>query len=239
MDGVIRQGNAVMRRVAKVVPLVGLVMALCAIGIGVATAQASKAPAVSTSEKGLSDAQRNQIYQASWNQFKARYQKWLIKQNLSSLQWHNLRREVQAASYVAPSARTFAQAVGSADEVVTGTVVGAQPTPSFDTLVTFQVTRWYKGGGSPTLMIRQTGGLRPTLDWSGAFLVDSLDQPLMLPGEQYLLLLQHGQTSAEFNVESFTGMYKIQSGKLGALATNPFASRVNGAAVENVSTLIP
>lgn len=215
-------------------------MVLLTLGAVGTRASAGQVPKTSSpnSEARLTDAQRNQLYKADWLAFQSHYRSWLANLNLSSLSLSSLARGELTAVYAPPQAMTLAEAVSLADEVVVGTATGFQPTPFDGTFVTLRITHTFKGNVSNSVHVHQAGGLLPTGDWTGVTLVDAVNAPLMLPGDRFLLLLQRRSTNSgvEYDVQSFTGMYKLESGRLVSLPG--IGPRVTGTNETGLSALV-
>lgn len=188
-------------------------------------------------EAGLSDAQRNQLYQNNWNQFQTHYEAWLAGLNYAKLNWRKLSRSPQDVSTLPAPGTSLPSALSAADVVVHARAVSVRPTAFDGTFVTIQVLESYKGSArGAVLTVHQGGGLRPTPDWSGAFIADAPDAPLMLPGDEVvaLLNLHNGQLFPE----PYTGLYWIANGVTHSVALNPFGQSFESKSASLLDTTI-
>ena len=181
------------------------------------------------------EAQRQQVEQA----FYAQYAAWLASLNVSSMDLHSLPRYPVMGS-PAPGQPSLQAAVTNANVVVVGTVASIVPTALNGTQTTISID-WNRESGLPgskqanignsnlsTLVVNQSGGLRPTPDWSGATIADDPGSALLLPGDQVVLLLQAGIGGANPSIQSISGWYEVVNGVVQANALNPWGSQVNG-----------
>ncbi len=141
--------------------------------------------------------------------------------------------------YLAPQARTLAQATQNADVAISATALSIQFTPFDGSYVTVRVDRRYKGQGiGATLVIHQPGGLRPMPDWKTAVIAESASQPLMLPGDRFVLLLKSVPDSTDYEVQDFTGIFKLAGGKAAAVLGNPFRNAIDGEVEASLSNQV-
>jgi hypothetical protein len=137
------------------------------------------------------------------------------------------------ASYVSPPS-DLASATSEADLVVAGRVTSIHFTTA-GAEVRVSLSRVAKGNlaqGS-TISLLQAGGLRPTLDWSGAIWGDDPAAPVLLPG-QYASLFLKKTGSDKYRPEGFTGIYYAKNGVVEALPGNPFRGTVQGLTEESL-----
>jgi hypothetical protein len=178
-------------------------------------------------DAGLSDLQRAATYDQLRQQFATRYEAWLRTLDVTKLDLQKLPRHELLALYGPPQPSVDA-AVTNAELAIVGTARGIRSTTFDGAYVTFSVERAMKGSSASSIQIHLGGGLRPTQDWSGVFLAERANSPLLLPGDRAILLLRKEPGSAVYDVQSFTGMYRVISGKVSALLGNPFAYAVEG-----------
>jgi hypothetical protein len=241
-----------LRSPRKRLPLLGICALLAIVAVGAAgakaatTSSAAKAPNPNT-EAGLTDAQRNAIYQNNSLQWEQKLQTWYANLDTSKLgDLHNLRRGEMMADFVQTPAPSLQLAVAKADVVATVTVtsirsmlLSTDPSvpPLTVTYVTARVESHDKGSLPNTVMFRQNGGLVPTPDWSGVEISDAATEPILLPGDRVILLLNSDSVTAsskayiagQYLIEPWTGEYKLDANdKVVPLDQNPFKVQVAG-----------
>ncbi|MGH9268169.1 MAG: hypothetical protein ACRD0D_08320 [Acidimicrobiales bacterium] len=174
-------------------------------------------------------------------EFSRRYRTWLAEQNGLDLDLRRLPRGELAASYFVPTDRPdFATAVRRAEVVVLGVVEdiefqagrGDESTfPSPYVVVRMRVAASTKGAWPGTVVeFAQAGALWPAPDWSPK-LAFGIDNPLLLPGDRALVLLERGADypGHPYYVPGFTGQFSIDAtGRAKAVNFNPFAAEVDG-----------
>lgn len=177
-------------------------------------------------ESRLSDSERDRLYKQNWQDFETKYTAWVASLDIARVDLRSLTHREVLGSFLAPTSRTLAEAEGSADLAVGGEVTAIRPTAFDGTYVTLRLGTTYKGTAPAALVVHQGGGLRPTSDWKGMYIADSPDAPLMLPGDQVVLLLRTAPTGYE--PEPFTGLYWVEPSGMRSVPGNPFAAAVNG-----------
>ena len=178
-------------------------------------------------DAGLTDAQRHAKYAASRASFEAHLAAWYADLDASSLDLRALQRGYIMASYVDPLQDLYS-AVNKANTIVVGTVARTTP-DSQGALVVLNVERRVKDASAgPTVIIRQGSGVFPGPDWKTLVIKDGENDPLLLPGERVILFLVPSDVpGADFQVQSFTGHYTVDSGRVRALAGNPFGASID------------
>jgi len=216
-----------------------LAVGLVAVGVGGAGAvhafvqSQSKTPSANT-EAGLSDAQRNALYEQNTAAFETRLKAWYAHLDQQHLDLRTLRRVGMMASVEPPAADTLAAALAKADAAVTVVVTAvhtaqasAMALPESDVTVT--VVGQAKGSVAHSIVVHQLGGVIPTLDWSGAMIEDADGQPMLLPGDRAVLLLTRSADGGSYRLESYTGEYLVDAGgDVAAMPGNPFHDQVTG-----------
>lgn len=158
---------------------------------------------------------------------------------------HQLQRTESIADFAAARAQSLQQAVANADAVVTVTVTGIHsqlavfdPGPSLTvTYVTAHVEDKLKGSVPSTIIFRQNGGLVPSPDWSAVEIEDVDTEPILLPGDRAILLLNNDSVAAssttyhagQYLIEPWTGEYRLDaSDSVVPVPLNPFKATVAG-----------
>jgi hypothetical protein len=210
----------------------GLVIAaviLAAVGSngGITGITGGKHP-VADPDAGLTVDERLARHTAERLEFEKRITAWFESFDPASVDLRSLEHHERLSSYDDP-AKDLDEAVSIADAIIVGSVVEVR----FDrdgAVVTLDVDQALKGGPvMGTAVIRQASGVWPTPDWKGVFIVDAPNDPLLLPGERVVLLLNRiSSPGADFEVQSVTGHYRIASQAIIALEANPFRSLVHG-----------
>jgi len=175
---------------------------------------------------GLSAAQQQTLQQQQQSAYETKYKAWLSALDYEQMNLHSLPRVPLTAS-LDPGRASLHDAVAHADMIVVGTVSGFQPTPSSGTNVTMSVDRVLKGPSTPTITVNQAGGLHPSLDWSGVFILQSEGEALLLPGDRALLLLQRAPDGSLY-IQGATGFYQIVNGTVQPGTVNQWGSTVKG-----------
>jgi hypothetical protein len=205
--------------------VVGFVLIVIVLGGSIVLASGTKVVPPDPSA-GLTDAQRAKIYSAGRNESDARYESWLASLNLTQINYGALQRHPILGLYE-PGAPTLAAAKARADLIVLGKVRSIRPTAFDGTYVTLEVEGLVKGTAGATLVLHQSGGLRPTQDWKGMFIAEGLDAPLMIPNDRAVVFLHIG-SKGSLEIQGFTGLYQSKFGRISAVPGNPFANDVDG-----------
>lgn len=205
--------------------------------LAASAASTDKGVAVNPSQ-GLTNSQRLAEYQQMRAAFNSRYEAWLTTLDLGSLPFSRLERLPILGTFVGPQVATLPEAVGAASLIVSARVVKIVPTAFAGTQVVVAVTSVLKGAAVGDVVITQPGGLRPTSDWKGITIAYAPNDPLLLPGEQALLLLNRTGPSGEWTVQPVTGLYYIEGNTLHALPDNPFGNAVERLGLSAVASEI-
>jgi hypothetical protein len=180
-----------------------------------------------TPADGLSDAQRNALYQQQMLAYSTHLGTWLRSLDLATINLRALPR-VDLDAYLIPERPTLQDAVRSADVIVAGQVSTIQPTPDGLTTVTLNVSQTVKGVPSPEILLHQNGGLQPTQDWTGVYcILQNPGEQLLLPGDNVVLLLQFS-TKFGYSIQGVSGFYMVQGGVIAADSLNTWGTSVNG-----------
>jgi hypothetical protein len=199
-------------------------MCFFALSIMVAAAVGKALPV--NPDAGLTDSQRQQIYSNGRDTFNARYDRWLASLDLAAIDYGALQRHNIMALYEPPEPSLGAAKI-RAEVIALGNVRSIRPTAFDGTYVTLNVDAVIKGKPTTSIVLYQGGGLRPTPDWKGMFIADAMNAPLLLPGERAMVFLQRNR-SGSLEIQSFTGLYRSNSGRVVSVRGNPFAARVDG-----------
>jgi hypothetical protein len=121
-------------------------------------------------------------------------------------------------------------AYAAAVVIVKGSVVGLQPEREpIGTKVTIRVSEVIKGSAASTVDIIQGSGLEADPSWGEPHLGEDEGDPLLMPGQSVILLLQNsGRPDGLLVAEYATGIYYLTSDGMQPLDANPFASTVSG-----------
>ena len=193
---------------------------------------------------GLTDAQRNQLYQSAARQGWLCYGAWVANLNASTLPYRSLGHIGTQVRCPSPEGNTLSEAKANATLIVSGTVLSLKPvTTTFGTDVAITVSHVFKGQAGNTVTVLQGSALVPrddvarlSNDAQGVLIADVACAPLLLPGESVLLFLEAGPQGLV--QEMWTGIYYVRDGKIHALPFNPFASQVNGQSPGDFATAI-
>lgn len=190
---------------------------------------ATKVAITTNPEARMSSAERDQMYKANFAHFESRYSAWASNLDVSKLNLSTLPREELLADYAQVRVSSLFQAAASADVIVTATVTKIRPAGLAATDVMVRVDRAHKGDAGSTLVIREAGGLMPSQDWNSVYIAEAASEPLLLPGDRAVLLLNRSTVApGEYEVEGFTGIYKLNSGKITSVPGNPFGADFDG-----------
>jgi len=174
---------------------------------------------------GLSDAERNAKYEATWNEFQARRKEWIEGLDLAGLDLRSLPRYDNSGDSL-PGESDLASAVSRAEVIVVGDVTDIKPTVSGGTRTTLAVKHVLKGGDFSSLEMAQASTLEPTLDWKKTEISDVPAAPLLLPGDRAILFLVNSPIG--YVIPSPSGWYQVVGGIVNPGPLNPFASEIEG-----------
>ena len=176
---------------------------------------------------GLTDAQRDQLYQKHSAEVWKCYLAWVATIDPATLPYQTLSHTGMNAFFGPPEADSLAQAKAKADVIVSGTVISLLPkTNGYGTDVTITVAQVLKGQAGKTLKVLQASYLAPEDNYHGVVIVDTYSAPLLLPGETAFLFLKSFPQG--LIQQTVTGTYYVRDGKIQTLELNPFKSTVNG-----------
>ncbi len=89
--------------------------------------------------------------------------------------------------------------------------------------VEFDIEDSLKGSVSERVTLVQGGGSYPAPDWASTTLVVAPADPLLLPGDQAVLLLEYHESPAWFEAQPWTGQYRLdEDDRITANEFNPF-----------------
>jgi hypothetical protein len=188
------------------------------------------------SDAGMNDAQRTQGINDARQQYRTHYAEWLAGINIPKLKLGGLTR-LPILGQWKPSKPTLQKAVRDTDVIVGLTANSFNTQSDSGSVVGGQVTMIVKGSPTPTILIQQQGGLRPTPDWQGITIADAENEPLVLPGDQVILFLSSG-SDGKYEIQSFSGMYRVVNGLVQPLPGNAFGDGVAGLTVPQFVALI-
>lgn len=207
------------RRRHLIAAAAAVVVAVAAVG-GVALATAPSATTPAAPDDPNKAAERD---------FYARYLAWLDSPAAQDLDVRALPKRNIAASYLGGEP-TFDAAVAKADVVALGRVTEYK-FGSWGASATLQVENPLKGealaGG--TLTVSLAGGPFPDESFTTAVLAEAEAAPALLPGDRAVLLLQRSPDGRGFDVQPFSGHYRLDpSDRVRALPGNAFGREVEG-----------
>jgi len=207
---------------------VGGALGLLLVGATAGLAGQTPKTAAPNPDAGLTDAQRNQAYQANTLQFQKNYADWIARLDVSKLSLRSLRHgELNGSPAKRPTSMSESVALG--DLVIAGTVKAISPAGIGLTNAKVTVDRTLKGSVRATVTILQSGGLYPTEDWKDAYILDAPGSPALLPGDHVVVVLKASAAIPnEFELQSFTGIYQIKSGRVEPIRGNPFGPAIEG-----------
>jgi hypothetical protein len=176
-------------------------------------------------DEGLTDAEVMAKHERGAEEAEARVAGWLECLDFSKIDFRSLPIGFTTVGYL-EGEPTLPAAVGRADLIVVVSVSDIR-VPRFTGHVqaTLSVERTIKGAPVSTVALTQ-GGISPTVDWTGATLNEFENGPMLFPGDRAVLLLQQYDTGYE--IQSFSGWYRVADGKVEALRLNTFGAEVAG-----------
>jgi hypothetical protein len=204
------------------------VVLVSAVSTTVSYADPGTKPFPSNPEQGLTDQQIEALHAAERQQFDDHYAQWVSSLDVSTLPLSSLRHG-KMTGVVMPPPQSMREAKAQSSVIAVGTVTRIKPDPEpFGTTVSFHVDRVVKGTPTSDIDIWQVSHLEPTSDWAGVVIVDADWAPLLLPGDRAILFLSSTKEPGLYFVQQFTGMYRVQNGKVKGIPGNPFASSLDG-----------
>jgi len=207
--------------------VVGVVVTLSAVGAVYGQIGDSKTPRRDP-DLDLPFAEREAKYEAHWDGFTKRLAAWNASLDVASLDLGRLRHS-ELATYSDDSKPSLDEAVSAASRIIVGRVKELRPsvTDMIGTLVTLEVERTLKGESGGSITVLQSSTFYPTPDWKGVMILDAPGEPLMLPGNRYLLFLQEDPRFPPA-VQRFSGYYELKGGTVHALELNAFRAEADG-----------
>lgn len=171
-----------------------------------------------------------------WAEYQKNFAAWLVHATSTDVDFSTLER-VELQALVAPPSGTFSDAIVAADHIVVGTIDNVEFLPNQLAQVHVRVEETLKGSADQALTVIQAGGPQPaTADWEGMVLAELISDPLLLPGDRAVLLIDTvGQDSY---VQAHTGQLRISGDTIAALQSNPSESVLAGRSLEEVLTEI-
>lgn len=207
--------------------VVGVVLTLSAVGVGYGQLGDSKTPRRDP-DLGLPFAEREAKYAAEWDGFTKRLAAWTSSFDPASVDLTSLNRS-ELWAMTEESKPSLDESVAAADRIVVGQVKELRPdlTNMIGTIVTVDVEQTLKGESRRLIEIAQSSTFYPTPDWKGVMILDTLGEPLMMPGNRYLLFLQDVPDSNPV-IQLFSGYYELKGGVVRALDLNAFKAEADG-----------
>lgn len=190
-------------------------------------------------DANLSEAARNEKYQAGLSESARRRADWIRAFQASGRSAVDLPRVELMQSEVSPPP-TLRAAVGHARRVVSGRVVSHRYTPD-GTVSTLQVEDSIKGGPIQTLTFTQRGGPEPLPGYGDDAVVGySIADPVLLGQQSVLLFLaeEPGDQTQTLRPESFVGQYVVEGDRVQPLPGNPFRSQFAGKSLGEVKQAV-
>lgn len=180
-------------------------------------------------DAGLTNAERNQKYDAVRRQFVSDRAAFRDAFNHSGYTADSLRAMRQApimASYVPPPL-TLDEAVSQADEIVVGTAQAIRFDKTWFAYSTVAVESVLKGKQLSSIEIQQYGG--PAPGSVGETALETSDaEALLFPGDRVILFLKYNDAWKAYYIEAFTGTYHVQSHQVVPMENNPFDPQLSG-----------
>jgi hypothetical protein len=103
-----------------------------------------------------------------------------------------------------------------------GSVSSDVPVP-YETDVTVKVAQTLKGPSTASVVVAQGDALVPGFGTAGAVIQEIPGEPLLLPGDQVVLLLQSA-SDGTYLIQNISGLYQVVGGKVQPDSLNPWAS---------------
>lgn len=171
-----------------------------------------------------------------WAEYMQKYEAWLAEVVAGDMDFSKVER-VELQLFSEAPRGSLKDAVRDARLIVVATVDRVEFLPSATTIVHLRVGMTLKGPTVPQLAVLQPGGPQPGgPDWQGVVLAQSLAEPLLLPGDSALLLLDHD--GAQYHIQAHTGELRIDNLQVNALDTHPASSRLDGRTLGEVIDMI-
>jgi hypothetical protein len=226
-------------------------IALAGVGVAAAFVLAASVYAVSSSvqsedSKGdptqdpcfeLPDEECMALQQKMSADFDARLAAWVTDFNDDDIDLRSLPKGESLADY-APPLDTLEASVREAEVILVGTAT----TVTFEgyyAFVAFEIEHALKGPVSKEITFVQGGGPRPDPEWKKATLVEAPADPLLLPGDRAVLLLNYYAEPGWYEAQPWTGQYRLnEDGTISANEFNPFRRIVDDLSLDQFLALI-
>lgn len=178
----------------------------------------------------LSEAEQIQSHERGWAEFQARYEKWLSDTLANRKDFSGVLR-VELNALVGNPPTSLDEAVALADEIVVARVEGVDFLAEAVTVVHLQVVEVAKGSPPQHIDIVQAGGPMPAHeDWTGIVLAQVGADPLLLPQDSALLLID--STDGRRAIVPFVGQFRIVNGMLAPTSVASLGEALRGLSVE-------
>ncbi len=174
---------------------------------------------------GKSNQERMVAIQDSKKEFTARYAAWLADFAASGRDPRSLKRVEMLVTALDPQP-DLATAVRNASAIVRVHAESVEFNASGSAVVTLSVTGSAKGTPGRSIRIVQAGGPAPDAQWGIGTLGYAASDPLLLPGDDAVLFLEGPYADGSYGVQSYTGSYLVNDGKLEAVEGNPFRAEI-------------
>lgn len=174
---------------------------------------------------GKSEKDQAAEYEQGRQAFQKKYEAWLVDFVVQGRDPRTLQRVEMLVAAREPQP-DLSSAVATASVVVVARVEDVEFQPNATSVVTLAVMQVAKGDPAGVIRIRQPGGPMPDAQWGEGMLAFAESDPLLMSGDVAVLFLDGPRADGIFVVQSFTGSYVIEGGKLKALDGNPFADQV-------------
>ncbi|MCI0344357.1 MAG: hypothetical protein L0221_02785 [Chloroflexi bacterium] len=184
----------------------------------------------------MSEVEQQASHDEVWARYTEKYAIWLAALKASGLDWASLPR-TELQDLRSPPRDSFAEALIASDIAVVGVVESVEFNPSMTSTVVLRVSSVLRGTAAEFISLRQAGGPQPADEsWTNAVLVESRTEPLLLPGDGVLLLLEE-QQGVQF-IQPTSGFFRVEGGVIRPLASNPDAAALEGLEVDSLARLV-
>jgi len=131
---------------------------------------------------------------------------------------------------------SLSEASRSADVIVRGRVSKLVPGLS-GTQTDFSVSDSIKGGSRSSISVVQSALIVPGPDWSSPRIAESDAGPMLLPGDEAVLMLQ-ATPQGTFIIQSYTGWYRVSGGRVAPSSKSPFGGTLMDTSPDSFVSLI-
>jgi hypothetical protein len=190
-------------------------------------------------EAGLSDAQRYAMHSALRAKGEAKARAWRQAFIASHRDPRGLR-QVHMLAMFEPGPSTLQGAVADADLIVIARVESVRFDDQSGAFVMLGVERTLKGSAGHQIEVTEIGGPEIAQDGVSGVLKVAENAPLLLPGDRAMLFLKQGSIfgTAGYRVQSFTGTYMLNNGRVRALAGNQFRSLAEAQSEDALASIV-